>query len=97
MGWNSDYKIASWISEEPTGTAVEVKIRTSNDKDMVGATDWGACNTIINNTDISSNNCVNNRDVYMQYRVYLSTDDSTITHVLKDINIDYESAACSYT
>ncbi|MDP2703649.1 MAG: hypothetical protein Q8P01_00215, partial [bacterium] len=61
---------SSWTtSATPTTT---VKIRTSNDSAMSGATAFASCNSLTSGADISSNNCVTDGNQYVQYQVGLS-------------------------
>jgi len=99
-GGFSTYGIATWQDTIPQGTALNIKIRTSDSPTMAGALDWQSCSPITKNTDISSNNCVNDNDQYVQYHVELSSDSQTVTPIFKDIIINYEvcsSGSCTDT
>lgn len=74
-----------------TGSA-DVKVRTSNNDDMSGATDFALCNTVTQNTDISMNNCVTGGQRYVQYQVTLTTSDPNTTPIFNDISIGYSNA-----
>ena len=83
-----DWGTLTYKATTPTNTSVSVKVRTSDNPDMSGATDFNSCTAVDNNTDISSNNCVTDTDRYIQYQVILSTSDAN-TPVIKDITITY--------
>ena len=62
------------------GGATTVKVRTSNDSAMTGATSFSSCTAISSGADISSNNCVTDGQRYIQYQVGLtpSAGDSPV-------------------
>lgn len=66
-----------------------VKIRTSNDSSMNGATDFSSCSAITSGSDISSNSCVSDDHRYIQYQVGLSTSDITQAPSFQDISIAF--------
>lgn len=51
---------------------VEVRMRTDNDSGMAGAPAFGTCTAIVSGADISSNNCVDDAERYIQYQVTLA-------------------------
>lgn len=73
----------------PTNTSATVKVRTSNNSDMSGATDFSSCNPVSSNTDISSNNCVTNGHRYLQYQITLNSSDNFSTPTFNNISIQY--------
>lgn len=80
---------ASWTTTASASTTV--KIRTSNNSDMSGATAFSSCNAITSGSDISSNNCVTDGHRYIQYQVTLN--DST---TFSDITINFTPSSGSY-
>jgi len=88
-GGSANYGIATWTADTQAGTSIKVKIRTSNDPNMIGAQDWTTCDFVTNGQDISSNNCVHDGNKYIQYWLNLSTNDQAITPVFKDMTISY--------
>lgn len=75
----------------PNDTLATLKIRTSNLNDLSDAPDFSECNNITLGSDISSNNCINDYDQYIQYQLTLTTTDSLETPVVNSITIEYES------
>ncbi len=88
-GENIKFNNIEWIENLPTGTNIQIKVRTSNDSNMTWASDWNTCNIVSNGQDISTNNCVNNGDKYIQYQVSMSTSDISSTPLLDKVTISY--------
>jgi alpha-tubulin suppressor-like RCC1 family protein len=88
-GGNLDFKEISWQAQLPTETAVIVRVRSADSSDMSGATDWAGCDPVVNNTDISGNNCVVDGDRYIQYRLEMSTTDTAKTPTINNVIIKY--------
>lgn len=65
---------------------VTLKARTDSSADMSGATAWGTCDTITSGVDISSNNCVDDGDQFLQYQVSLGIS-GTATSTFTDISL----------
>ena len=82
----------SFSATTPSGTTATVKVRTSNNADMSGATTFSTCNTITNNSDISSNNCVTDGQRYVQYRIDLGSDGMA-TPTFTDIAIAFTTGS----
>ncbi|BCX13799.1 MAG: hypothetical protein KatS3mg085_331 [Candidatus Dojkabacteria bacterium] len=59
--WNS-------INFSGSGTFT-VKVRSDYLSNMSNAQDWSSCDPVTSGQDISSNNCINNGDQYIQFRV----------------------------
>lgn len=74
----------------PSNTSVTVKVRTSTNSDMSGATDFSSCDSVNSNTDISSNNCVSDGQRYIQYQITLNSLDNFSTPTFKNISIQYD-------
>jgi len=81
---NSDWGTLSYSSSG--GGSLSIKARTGNESDLNDAQNWSDCDAITNNTDITSNNCVNDTDRYIQY--YASFTSGS-TPVLESISIGY--------
>lgn len=81
-----DWGLLSYTSSG-AGT-VTVKVRTDNSSNMSGATAWGTCTAITNGTDISTNNCVDDGDRYIQYLVTLQPSGGSAP-VFEDISIAF--------
>ena len=74
-----------------SNTPVSVKVRTSNDAAMTGATDFSACDAIASGAPLITSDCVNEGDRYIQYHVDFVTYDSFTTPSLESISIEYYS------
>ncbi|PID31739.1 hypothetical protein CR970_04185 [Candidatus Saccharibacteria bacterium] len=81
---------ASFASANSSG--VKLFVRTGSQSDMGDAAAFAGCNEIASGTDISDNNCVDDGDQYIQYRLELSSDGYTATTVTA-VNIEYDYAA----
>ncbi|MFC1780130.1 hypothetical protein ACFLY9_00325 [Patescibacteria group bacterium] len=82
---NSEWGYVNW-TENGIGGTLQVKIRTSNDSNMIGSTSFESCDYVTNGSDITSNNCVSDGDRYVQYLVEMTEGSSPI---LQDISIQY--------
>jgi hypothetical protein len=74
-----------------TNTSAVLKIRTSNNADMSGATSFSSCDSIASGTDISSSSCVTNRQRYVQYQVSLTSSDGLYTPKFENLSLNYAS------
>jgi hypothetical protein len=89
-GYPSDWANLTYITS--VTDSLEVKVRTSSLATMSGATAWGSCNVIISDTDISSNNCVNDTDQYIQYRIEIDMDGQSVSPEFENIEIDFSAS-----
>ena len=87
---NSEYGQLSWSANTLTGTSLSVKVRSSNNASMSGASDWSNCNTISNGEDISESVCVIDGQRYFQYQIYLSTNNLDHSPRIHDLSFDYK-------
>jgi len=85
---NTSWDTMTW-SETLNGETISMKVRTSNDSGMTGATDWASAPVVSNGQDISGLSSVNDGDRYVQYSAELSTTDTSETPVLHDVTIEY--------
>lgn len=92
----ADFATVTYSYLTATNTSVTVKIRTDNNSDMSGATDFSSCEAITSNTDISDNNCVTDHERYLQYQVSLTSTDGIYSPTFQSINIAY-SLTPTYT
>lgn len=88
-GYASTYGNINFGTTIPINTSVIVKVRTSNNADMSGATDFSSCDAVTSNSDISSNNCVTDGHRYLQYQITLNTSDNFSTPTFNNISIQY--------
>jgi len=94
---NTGYGEVSWNAVTLTNTTLTVKVRTSNDSGMAGATAWGSCNAITSGNDISSNNCVTDGHRYIEYQLSMATTDDNLSPLVDDITINYDQYSASST
>lgn len=85
----NDFGTVSYSYSEATNTSVTLKIRTSNNSDMAGASDFSLCNVISSGADLSANNCAKDRDRYVQYQVVLSSSDGFYTPQFTSFALNY--------
>lgn len=88
-GQGSNWGTLTYSATVPTNTSVALKVRTSNDPSMSGASAFTLCNAVSSGVDISNNNCVTDSHRYIQYQVSLSTTDTTVTPTFLDISIPF--------
>ena len=79
-----DWQEIYWTSTEPTGTVIGFKVRSSNNPDDMGT--WSA--TLYSPTSLST--ILSDGDSLFQYKVFLSTTDSSVTPTLNDMSITWE-------
>jgi hypothetical protein len=89
-GYASDWAALTYSTS--LSDAVDVKIRTSNSEIMSGVLDWESCNAVISGEDISSNNCVNDEDRYIQYRVEIDMTGQSESPVFDSITITFAAS-----
>jgi hypothetical protein len=70
-----------WTAREPAGTDVRFEVRSSDDAGDLGA--WSG--------EIASPGSLGDLDRYVQYRVRLSTTDSTRAPVLEEVEFDSDA------
>jgi len=73
------------------GQTINVRVRTSSNADMTGATAWDSCPIVTSGQDISTLSSVTDGHRYIQYRAELSTSDAYRTPVLHEVTITYIS------
>ncbi len=88
-GQASDWGTLTFSAVTPSNTSVSVKVRTSSDANMTGATVFSSCNIITSNTDISSNNCVTDSQRYVQYQVTLANTDNLSTPTFTSFSLSF--------
>ena len=79
----------TWAATTPTNTTATVKVRTSNNSDMSGATAFASCSAITSGTDISSDSCVTDNHRYAQYQVTLTTSDGNNTPTFTSFSLAF--------
>ncbi|USN54037.1 MAG: fibronectin type III domain-containing protein [Candidatus Nomurabacteria bacterium] len=94
---NTVFDTLSWNATVPGSTTLTVQARTSNDSGMSGAPDWSGCGNLTSGNDISSDACVTDGEQYIQYRVSMSTSDTSASPHFEDISIGYQQYPSSQT
>lgn len=92
-GGSTNWNTLTYSSSAPTNTTVAVKVRTSNDSGMAGATAFASCTAISSGASASGNACVTNGHRYAQYQVLLTTSDNQVTSTFTDFNLAYSAVA----
>ncbi len=87
-GYGGDWGVLSYSTTIPGST--QVKVRTSSNSDMSGATAFGSCSAISSGADISNNSCVTDGYRYIQYEVTL-TQSSGNTPVFTSFSLEYDA------
>jgi hypothetical protein len=85
----NDWEELTFNATTPSSTSLTVKVRTSNNADMNGATDFASCDAIASGTDISANNCATDGHRYIQYQVALSTSNPLVTPTFQDVSVAF--------
>ena len=94
---NSSFGNTSWSSIVPPDTTLSIRARTSDDAGMSGAGSWATCDTLTSGNDISTNNCVADKERYIQYYASLTSSDVAATSALEDITLAYNTFPTSQT
>jgi hypothetical protein len=85
-GYPSEWSNIQYLNTTGEST-VEVKVRSDIDEAMIGASEWSLCDTILSGSDISDNNCVDDDDRYIQYRIDVS--DTTDEFSFEEISLSF--------
>ncbi|MCA9380797.1 DUF2341 domain-containing protein, partial [Candidatus Dojkabacteria bacterium] len=95
----ANWGVLDYNSYEPANTSVKIKVRTSNNSDMSGATDFSLCDPVVSGYDISSNSCVNDLERYIQYQITLAVIVSNVSTspLLTELNIEYVEGDANIT
>lgn len=91
-GQGSDWGTLTYVATTPSSTSATVKVRTSNDSAMSGATDFSSCSAITSGSDISSNTCVTDGQRYVQYLVTLSASDTSVTPTFTSFSLPFSNS-----
>lgn len=95
IGTNIGLNKISWSETVPASTSQTIKIRTSNDSGMAGATDWASCSAITNGVTPASS-CITASHRYLQYYATQNgISGSTSTPFLENINFVYHTSYSS--
>jgi|GEM_PF-5592353 len=86
------YSTMSW-NVTLNGGILVIKVRTSQDSMMAGATAWQDCPVVANGQDISSLISVNDGDRYIQYYGKVSTNNIYTTPVLHLVLVTFTPSA----
>lgn len=76
---------------------ITVKVRSSNNSDMTGATDWASCTAISSATDMTANSCMTDGHRYMQYRIDLSTTSASQNPQVEDVTLNASLLSGTWT
>lgn len=91
-GTASNWGVGSYTASGSGNT--QVYVRTSDSSDMSTASDFAACSAITNGQDISgaSSGCIADSRRYVQYKVVLSTNDTSQAPVFEDFTLAFTDA-----
>ena len=76
---------------------ITVKVRSSNNSDMSGATDWASCSAITTGSDMTTNGCMTDGHRYMQYRIDLSTTSPSQNPQVEDVTLNVSLLSGTWT
>lgn len=79
----------TWTEDKPANTSITLKVRTSDNADMSGATDWSSCSAVTKGYDITGSGLASDGHRYIQYQAVLATTDALVTPTLSDVTINY--------
>ncbi len=88
LTFGGDWGVLSYTTNNSSKTSV--KVRTSNNSDMSGASAFAGCPEISSGTDLTGKTCVNNNDRYAQYQITL-VNDAGDTPIFQDIALQYDA------
>lgn len=88
----TDWGTLTYTATTPSGTSVEVRIRTSDSATMAGAPAFSTCTAISSGSDISANGCVTDTHRYVQYELTLAQTDQTKTPTFEDFSLTFSTS-----
>lgn len=91
---STQFKSFSWVGDKPENTSIKFQIAGNNDNlnwNFIGPD--GTSDSFFENPSFSLNQFNGNR--FLRYKVYLKTDDQSVTPVLDEIKIGYSSNCLS--
>ena len=91
LGKYSSFGNFSYNTTNYTGTTVAIKVRTSANADMSGATDWASCSAVASGSALSTDSCATAGQQYIQYQVVLTSPSTSVTPKLDDVSIQYNA------
>lgn len=86
----SDWGVLNFTTSG-SGT-VEVRARSSNDSGMSGAPAFNTCTTITSGVDVSSNNCMDDAERYVQYEITLTSSASIQSPVFEYFELNFDAS-----
>ncbi|HSX48930.1 MAG TPA: SH3 domain-containing protein [Candidatus Saccharimonadales bacterium] len=87
----TNYGNVNFIASTPINTVASVKVRTSNNSDMSGASDFSSCTALSTGASIQTSNCVVNGQRYVQYQLVLTNTDGSSTPTFTSITLDFSA------
>lgn len=84
----TEWEEISWNATLPE--LIQVQVRTGNEDDLSDAEDWDECDPVSNGQDMSPNNCVEDGDEKIQYRVTMRSGSTPILHSISLAYEDYD-------
>jgi len=92
-GWNALWGTVTYDAASNSQTQT-IKIRTCINSDMSTATAWDDIDAVAlaSGTDITTYAAVTSGQRYLQYQITQSTTDQTVSPILRQISITYQSA-----
>jgi hypothetical protein len=86
---SSNWGIVTVTSTTPASTTVQVKARSGSDANVTDSPDFTSCSALTSGSDLSTSDCIDDGDRYIQYQVILESSDNTKTPVLESVTIAY--------
>ena len=87
---NSDWGVVTLSAVLPISTTARVKLRSSNDSSMSGATMFSSCNLVSSGADASTSSCAADQNRYIQYQLLLASANTTNTPSFTGFALDYD-------
>jgi hypothetical protein len=87
-GYPSDWGNLQYISDD----GITIKVRSANNSDMTGASDWSECLDINSNTNVKTGNCVTDEHRYIQYKVFIDMTGKTDLTNLDMLSISFSAS-----
>ncbi len=91
----TEYGSLTFSATTPSNTTASVRVRTSNNSDMSGATVFSSCNLLSSGASILASSCVSNLQRYVQYQIILSNTDGASTPTFTAITLNFSPKATS--
>ncbi|MDD2270531.1 MAG: DUF2341 domain-containing protein, partial [Candidatus Dojkabacteria bacterium] len=72
--------------------AISVRVKSSNSSTMEGTLAWSTCQPLSSGATLTDNDCIDNEERYIQYRIEFDMTDQITTPVFESVSITYAAS-----